>query len=189
MQMTAHSQLGDLVAGWQIHATLDERTRPEHAARNGTIYWIHPKAGQRGVDEMPHPPMEADGSTAWNCRCFLTPVLREPDEPGVFDPGVFDPSQLAPSPAVYADWWAGADTRRRELAVGARRLATVAATVADPDWEHFLDPVSGSLLSVDTLKGETATERVERVRRNREATERARRAIAQVSTTGTAGDV
>ena len=51
--MDAHAQLGDLVAGWQVHATLDERTRPEHAARNGTIYWLHPKAGQKGVGEMP----------------------------------------------------------------------------------------------------------------------------------------
>ena len=185
VQMAAHSQLGDLVAGWQIHATLDERTRPEHAARNGTIYWIHPKAGQLGTDVMPHPPHEADGSLAHNCRCYLTPVLREPDEPGVFDPGVFDPEKLTPSPAVYSDWWAKADQRRRELAVGARRLATVQASEKSPEWEHFIDPETGSLLPVDTLKEESTADRASRLARGREATRRAREQIRAVSTTGT----
>lgn len=185
VQMAAHSQLGDLVAGWQIHATLDERTRPEHAARNGTIYWIHPKAGQLGTDVMPHPPHEADGSLAFNCRCFLTPVLREPDEPGVFDPGVFDPEKLTPSPAVYSDWWTKADQRRRELAVGARRLATVQASEKSPEWEHFIDPETGSLLPVDTLKGESTADRASRLARGQEATRRAREQIRAVSTTGT----
>ena len=66
-QMAAHQQLGDLVAGYQIHASLDQHTRPEHAHRSGTVYWKNPKPGQLGYDRMPHPPQEADGSTAWNC--------------------------------------------------------------------------------------------------------------------------
>lgn len=67
VQHETDQQLGDLVVGYQIHATLDQNTRPEHAARNGTIYYAHPKAGQPGYDQMPHPPQEADGSMAWNC--------------------------------------------------------------------------------------------------------------------------
>lgn len=77
VQMDMHRGLGDLVVGYQIHATLDERTRPEHRARDGTIYYANPGPDQLGYDQMPHPPQEADGSLAWNCRCFLTPVLRE----------------------------------------------------------------------------------------------------------------
>lgn len=38
-QMQAHEQLGDLVVGYQIHATLDERTRPKHAARSGRVWF------------------------------------------------------------------------------------------------------------------------------------------------------
>jgi SPP1 gp7 family putative phage head morphogenesis protein len=78
-QMDTHAELGDLVIGYQVHASLDKNTRPEHRARNGTIYWREPKAGQKGCDEMPRPPLEADGSTAWNCRCYLSPVLRPLD--------------------------------------------------------------------------------------------------------------
>jgi SPP1 gp7 family putative phage head morphogenesis protein len=65
-QMECHRQLGDLVVGHQIHATLDQHTRPAHAARNGTVYWIEPKPGQLGMDQCPHPPQEADGTTAYN---------------------------------------------------------------------------------------------------------------------------
>lgn len=67
VQMDAHAGLGDLVVGYQVHATLDERTRPEHRARDGTIYYAEPRAGQLGYGQMPRPPMEADGTPAWNC--------------------------------------------------------------------------------------------------------------------------
>ena len=77
VQMATHAELGDLVIGYQIHALLDERTRPEHRKRNGTIYYAHPVGDQLGYDQMPDPPHEADGSLAWNCRCYLTPVLRD----------------------------------------------------------------------------------------------------------------
>lgn len=62
----AHEQLGDMLAGYQINATHDENTRPAHAARDGTIYYKEPEPGQLGMDQMPHPPLEADGSVAWN---------------------------------------------------------------------------------------------------------------------------
>jgi len=77
MQMACHRQLGDLVVGYTVHATLDANTRPEHRARDGTTYWKHPGPGQKGMDQCPRPPQEADGSMAWNCRCYLTPVLAE----------------------------------------------------------------------------------------------------------------
>lgn len=64
-----------LLVGYQIHATLDANTRPEHRRRDGTVYYKAPKAGQKGLGEMPRPPREADGSIAWNCRCYLTAVL------------------------------------------------------------------------------------------------------------------
>lgn len=74
-QFAAHEQLGDFLTAYQIHATLDGNTRPLHRARNGTIYYKRPKRGQLGFDQMPKPPIEADGEIAWNCRCFLSPVL------------------------------------------------------------------------------------------------------------------
>lgn len=77
VQMDAHEALGDLVIGYRINATLDGNTRPEHRARDGTIYYAEPGPGQLGYDVMPHPPQEADGTMAWNCRCWLSPVLRD----------------------------------------------------------------------------------------------------------------
>jgi len=74
-QMETYERLGDLVVGYQIHATLDGNTRLEHRRRDGTIYYRRPAAGQKGMHEMPRPPMEADGTPAFNCRCYLTPIL------------------------------------------------------------------------------------------------------------------
>lgn len=74
-RFAAYEELGDFVEGYQIHAVLDGRTRPEHRRRDGTTYYRNPQPGQLGFDRMPRPPMEADGSVAFNCRCYLTPIL------------------------------------------------------------------------------------------------------------------
>lgn len=77
MQMEAHEQLGDLVIGYQIHATLDKHTRRWHRERDGTIYYLRPRPNQKGPEQMPHPPDEAADprerppgtpQTAYNCR-------------------------------------------------------------------------------------------------------------------------
>lgn len=47
--------LGDLLDGWQITAVLDERTRPLHAARHGTIWR---KGGEPPFEEAPELPDE-----------------------------------------------------------------------------------------------------------------------------------
>ena len=74
-ELRTHEQLGDLVKGYQIHATLDSVTRPEHRRRDGTIYYRNPAPGQLGFDKMPRPPAEVDGTLAFNCRCWLSPIL------------------------------------------------------------------------------------------------------------------
>lgn len=57
------------LVGFQVHGILDDRIRPAHRERNGTIYYKNPRYGNKGFDQMPNPPMEADGTHAWNCRC------------------------------------------------------------------------------------------------------------------------
>lgn len=85
VQMDAHQALGDEVVGYRLLATLDGNTRPWHAARNGHVYYREPAPGQKGYEQMPHPPQEPQDpaerpagtpATAWNCRCQLVPVLR-----------------------------------------------------------------------------------------------------------------
>jgi SPP1 gp7 family putative phage head morphogenesis protein len=77
-RLLAYESLGDeLVIGYQIHAVRDSRTRPEHAKRDGQKFWREPRGRQLGFDRMPRPPMESDGTVAFNCRCYLTPILSE----------------------------------------------------------------------------------------------------------------
>lgn len=87
MNMRAHESLGDLVIGYTLHAVHDQHSRPWHWARNGRQYFKDPGPGQDGYGKMPMPPDEPlDASerppntpaTAFNCRCFLSPILRPP---------------------------------------------------------------------------------------------------------------
>jgi hypothetical protein len=73
-----------MVIGFQIHAVIDHRTWPWHAARSDTVYFEEPRGNELGLDRMPHPPEESPNlrdraagtpQIAYNCRCFLSPVL------------------------------------------------------------------------------------------------------------------
>lgn len=88
VQMDAHSQLGDLIVGYQCHSAKFPTSRPWHVARDGVIYYLHPTGDQKGPRQMPHPPLEPEDPaerpakaprTAWNCMCWLSPVLRPLD--------------------------------------------------------------------------------------------------------------
>lgn len=71
-----YSQLeGDLIAGYTVRAVIDRVTRPTHRARDGQQFHCRPVGNQRPMSECPHPPKEADGSWAFNCRCWLEPIL------------------------------------------------------------------------------------------------------------------
>lgn len=85
MQMDCHRQLGDLVIGYTVHSAFSTWTRPWHRERSGTAYYLDPAPGQKGMRQCPHPPQEAEDpaerpagapQTAWNCLCWLTPILR-----------------------------------------------------------------------------------------------------------------
>lgn len=171
-RMTAYDGLGDLVIGYQIHATMDWRVRPHHAARNGTIYYRNPGPGQPSTAQMPRPPLEADGSVAHNCRCYLTPVLSvDPDienNPAAKALFTDNDRKLVPDPVTYADWFATASDQERRWAVGARRLATVTAQLKPGEqltWSHFLEPTTGALLPLQRLQGETQKRRQTRIGR------------------------
>lgn len=149
--------------GYQIHATRDSRTRPEHAARDGTVYYREPTEGQKGFGEMPRPPLEADGRPAWNCRCWLSPVLlpldriiKDPAKAAVFTNAA---GSLVPDPVDYSSWFNAADERQRKQAIGPRRYDAVADSIdREPVYADFIHPTEGKLLSADHLEDETAAE-------------------------------
>lgn len=93
MQLAASEEIPGLVVGYQILAVLDGRTRPEHKRRSGTVYYRNPRPGQKGMREMPRPPMEPDGTLAHNCRCLLSPVFPSdtPDDLSLAGSLTFDP--------------------------------------------------------------------------------------------------
>lgn len=150
--------LGDMLAGAQIVAVMDERTRPEHAARNGTIYYVE---GEPNIATMPNLPDEP------NCRCFSVPVLKEPSEIES-DPALVafanDDGDSIVDPAAYDSWFAGATVAQRRAAVGVRRYEIVRQQNQpgiDPDWTDFIDE-DGHLLPPVKLKKEPPAKRAER---------------------------
>jgi SPP1 gp7 family putative phage head morphogenesis protein len=183
--------LGEMIAGYQIHSVMDERVRSSHALRNGHIYYVNPKPGQSGLDECPHPPAEADGTVAQNCRCYLSVVLHPADyiEESPSLKAVFTnaASEVIPDPTDYRDWFSRVDEPRRRLAVGARRYAVVKERVGEnPQWAAFIDPSTGSLMPMRTLADETSAQRSERIGEVNEAVARRAEMLRTVLTYGTA---
>jgi SPP1 gp7 family putative phage head morphogenesis protein len=169
-RMEAYSGMDDVIAGYQIHGTMDSRTRPHHAARNGMIFWKAPPPGQPGLSQCPHPPMESDGTVAHNCRCWLTPVLTVDDDikndPAAQQLFTNHEANLIPDPTVYSDWFASTDRTQQRYAVGARRLNAILQSLQPGEvasWAHFINPKTGKLIDHKTLVAETPAARKARI--------------------------
>jgi SPP1 gp7 family putative phage head morphogenesis protein len=169
-RMEAYAGMDDVIAGYQIHGTMDSRTRPHHAARNGMIFWKAPPPGQPGLSQCPHPPMESDGTVAHNCRCWLTPVLTVDDDikndPAAQQLFTNHEANLIPDPTVYSDWFASTDPTQQRYAVGARRLNAILQSLQPGEvasWAHFINPKTGKLIDHKTLVAETPAARKARI--------------------------
>lgn len=198
LQQQAHEQLGDLVEAYVVHAQLDQWTRPWHAARNGTVYYKEPKAGQKGPFQMPNPPEEAADPSerppntpfvAPNCRCWLSPMLVPPpeikDDPAKLAVFETNKDKVIPDPAVYSDWWQTAGEKQKKIAVGVKRYAAVKDQVGeDVRWEHFLDADTGDLVPLARLKAESDVARTERVAKARALIAERAALIRQTATFG-----
>lgn len=161
MQRRSWEPLGDLMVGVQILAVLDERTRPEHATRNGTVYYKHPKPGQKSIAQLPDLP------DAPNCRCMSVPVMAPPEEiesdPKVRAAFAEVKGVGVPDPETHEKWFSKVDQRRRMLVVGVSRYRTIEKLVVgrDPQWSDFIN-ADGELLSVAQIKDESIVERTVR---------------------------
>ena len=189
-RMQAYEQLGDMVIGYQIHATMDARVRPHHAARSGTIYYKKPGPGQLGLDKMPRPPLEEDGTVAHNCRCWLTPVLEvqkhieeDPAAKAIFTNAR---DELIPNPAVYTDWFERSPEHDQKRVVGARRMNMLRSLLPNEKitWGHFVDPDTGRLLDEQELYRETPEKRKKRLERFTKLISRRRELTRQVANYG-----
>ena len=85
-QADSWAGVDDLIVGYRLLSVRGPTTRPWHRERHGTIYWKRPGPGQKGLAQMPRPPLEPEDPAerppgtpriAWNCLCILQPVFRE----------------------------------------------------------------------------------------------------------------
>jgi SPP1 gp7 family putative phage head morphogenesis protein len=158
MQRRSWEPLGDLMVGVQIIAVLDERTRPEHATRNGTVYYNSPKPGQKSIAELPDLPDQP------NCRCMSVPVMAPPAEiesdPKVRAAFAEIQGVGVPDPATHEKWFSKVDQKRRMLVVGVGRYRAIEKLIGqrDPEWSDFIN-ADGELLSVSQLQAESIVDR------------------------------
>ncbi len=198
VQMNAWDELGDMVLAYQIHSVNKPTSRPWHALRRGTIYYKHPEGDQKGLEQMPRPPMEApdkrerpEGTpdVAANCLCWLSPVLT-PVQSILDDPvkkALFTDAheKLVPDPATYEDWFATASEDKRRKAVGSRRYSALSDIIGGkPAWSDFLDHETGRLLPLDALKNESHVDRAERRGKVQELITKRRGLLQDVATFG-----
>ncbi len=148
------------VIGFQVLGILDNRIRPTHRARHGTIYYKNPGVGRPGFNQMPNPPLEADGSYAYNCRCSLIPVFKGDDTKARDIRG-----RVIPNARVFSEWFDRQTERARIAIVGVKRYQAAKAKNNDrhPSWVDFLDPKTGMLMDVQDIKQESARKRASRI--------------------------
>ena len=151
------------LVGFQVHGILDDRIRPAHRERNGTIYYKTPRYGNKGFDQMPNPPMEADGSHAFGCRCWLSPVIASSPEKFYDFKG-----RIIPNPRVFNEWFSNAPKSTQVLATGVKRYQEAEKRLKKGEklaWWHLMDPSSGALLDPSELKSESNQSRSNRIKK------------------------
>jgi len=130
-QRESYRQVDDLISGMQIWATLDDRTRPEHAARNGTMY---PKDACPLVPDAP------------NCRCFTSPVLRDETDIVKADVGGRPAGDLTvvngtvQDLETWSNWFDDQTESRQRSILGPDRWDAITSKVkGDVKWAHVVD--------------------------------------------------
>ena len=148
------------VIGFQVLGILDNRIRPTHRARHGTIYYKNPGAGRPGFSQMPNPPLEADGSYAYNCRCTLVPVFKGDDTKARDIRG-----RVIPNARVFSEWFDRQKERARIAIVGVKRYkaAKDKKNGGTPNWTDFLNPKNGLLMTEEEIKKESPRKRANRI--------------------------
>lgn len=112
----------DVIKGYQWHATLDSRTRLEHAARDGGAWDTNGKGLNEKGKKYPFK-FTPDG---WNCRCQLVPILKTWREMGIDEDElpVGTRSSLdgdIPQTTTFDKWIEGKDDKFKEDYLGKGR--------------------------------------------------------------------
>jgi SPP1 gp7 family putative phage head morphogenesis protein len=155
--------LGDMIEGKQMVVTMDQWTRPAHAALNGKMYYRTGPDVYVAKDGQPFP----GDHHGPNCRCYGSIVLKPPekfaDDPALRAEFKTARAQDIPDPSSYSEWFMSASEPARRTAVGVRRYNAVLDVIADrrPEWTDFID-AEGGLLAPRTIQREKPRQRDER---------------------------
>ena len=152
----------DVISGFRILATLDDRTRPHHAARHGDYY--------ADADEKGNLPENAVGSTSErpivpdepNCRCHESPVVRGL---GGWAEDILSKDRVYASmggpvedPGTFAGWFDNLEAGQQKKIVGPQRYALVGKKLPQqekPLWADFLNPQDGMIVPMRVVKGQS----------------------------------
>lgn len=170
--MNSYEKLGTAVIGYMIHATPNPDSRWWHRQRSGTVYYKEPTEGQKGLAQMPRPPMEAKDpkerpedapEVAHNCLCYISPVWQPLDEVDTLLSKLAN-HKVVPDNLVYADWFSTTTEKLKRRAVGSRRYDLVTKMHGEnASYFHYIDPETGEMMALDALAKETADETRKRV--------------------------
>jgi SPP1 gp7 family putative phage head morphogenesis protein len=182
-QRASYADLGDLAIGIQIHATLDQRTRPHHGLRHGTVFYFDGRSPS--IDIAPDLPDEP------NCRCGDVVVMSTPAEIEA-DPQLRAEFQrlgaaAIPDPESYEKWFRQSGEAERIIAMGKRRYNAIKAKwsgIREPNYFDFVDGDTGKLMPVKSLLNETDNQRAERQRKLGELISSRSELIAQITAKG-----
>ena len=112
----------DVIKGYQWHATLDSRTRLEHAARDGAAWDTNKKGLNEKGKKYPFKYIP-DG---WNCRCQLVPILKTWREMGIDEDELPDGTRSSldgyvPQTTTFDKWIEGKSDKFKEDYLGKGR--------------------------------------------------------------------
>ncbi|HSV28364.1 MAG TPA: hypothetical protein VLL76_02365, partial [Candidatus Omnitrophota bacterium] len=159
------NSVGDMLAGKEYMAVMDQFTRPDHAARHGKFY------RRQGPNRYVADDGEIFPGDHWtyHCRCIGLDVFKAPEEfrqdPALAADFRREGVDNIPDPPAYQDWFAAAGQAERKRAVGVRRLRAVEALLGSdrrPQWADFIEQ-TGRLLSPQELAAETPAAKAARL--------------------------
>lgn len=136
--------LGDVTAGMVIQAVLDNRTRPEHRRRHGTVYHRQRDGTYRDARGNLAPVLP----DAPNCRCYYVRIYRT----DLDLPGIETPTGVLPDRDTYQSIWQQSSPAQRRRLVGAANYRAAQERLGrEPTAADFLDPVSGEMIDFSTI--------------------------------------
>lgn len=121
-RMEFYNANDDVIKGYQWMATLDSRTRLEHAIRDGAA-WDTNKKGLNDKGKKYPFKFTPDG---WNCRCQLTPILKTWREIGIDEDELPEGTRSSldgyvPQTTTFDKWIEGKSDEFKEYYLGKGR--------------------------------------------------------------------